>query len=385
MKSDKRRRRDGELTPASSEHAGEELEAFFDLSRTLFCVAGLDGYFKRLNPAWERTLRFTRKELMAKPYVAFVHPDDAAVTTAEGERLADGSETICFENRYRAKDGSWHWLAWSAKPDLAKKLIYATATDVTERKRLEDDLRQANANQRDISDRKRAEEAIRESREDLRRLAARLQSVREEERTYLAREVHDELGQALTGLKMDLAWLLRKPPVNETDLRDRVQTMVGVVDATIGRVRRLSARLRPAVLDDLGLVAAVEWQVQETGGKSGLEYALDLPLEDVDVDPEVATAVFRILQEALTNIVRHADARHFEVKLSTGDEQLVLEVRDDGKGVGDEGLRDHESLGFIGMRERAEALGGKLDIARDVEGGTVVKLSLSLGQSDRAP
>lgn len=239
--------------------------------------------------------------------------------------------------------------------------------------------------QRDITERKRAEQLMRESRERLRRLAVRLQAVREEERTYLAREVHDELGQTLTGLKMDLAWLLGKPVADEAVLYDRLRAMVAVVDATIGQVRRLSTRLRPAVLDDLGLVAAVEWQVQETSSKSGLECSLDLPVEEVKVAPNVKTSVFRILQEALTNVVRHAGARHVEVDLSVEGDQLILEVRDDGKGVRDEGVGDPESLGFIGMRERTKALGGKLDIAQRVEGGTVVRLSLSLGKSNRAP
>jgi signal transduction histidine kinase len=217
------------------------------------------------------------------------------------------------------------------------------------------------------------------SQERLRNLAARLHAVREEERAVIARDIHDQLGQSLTGLKMDLSWLMRRLPEDEA-LRERANSMQVLLDTTVNSVRTISTELRPPILDDLGLEAAVEWQTHEFSRQSGLGCRLDLRIGNTFVQGEHATAAFRILQEALVNVARHAHARNVTVEVSISDDTLYLVVIDDGCGIGDAKLSSSHSIGLIGMRERAVALGGKVDIRRVRSGGTRVKLELPLEQ-----
>ncbi len=231
----------------------------------------------------------------------------------------------------------------------------------------------------DITERKQAEAELESSRERLRNLAARLQAVREEERTTIAREIHDELGQALTGLKMDLSWIVDRLPESGDDVRERARAMLALIDIAANSVRKLSTRLRPAILDDLGLEAAIEWQASEFSAKATVECHLDLRIGDLDLEPERATAVFRILQETLTNVARHAGANRVWVKLCQTDSELILAVKDDGRGISDSEVASPRSLGLIGMRERALAMGGHVEIRIEPGGGTEVLLHMPIG------
>ena len=231
---------------------------------------------------------------------------------------------------------------------------------------------------RDITERKQEERLVRESREQLRNLAARLQEVREEERTGIAHEIHDELGQVLTGLKIDLSWLVERLPAGEAAPRDKVNQMIRIVDTSVRTVRDITSHLRPALLDDLGLEAAVEWFTNDFAKRAAMGCHLDLSAGEVELGPGRATAVFRILQEALTNVARHAAGHRVDVALRTAGPNLVLEVQDNGKGISDEALSAAGSLGLIGMRERAGTLGGQVDIQRRVEGGTSVTCTLPM-------
>ena len=225
---------------------------------------------------------------------------------------------------------------------------------------------------------KRAEEELRGSREQLRRLAAHLQSVREEERTRISREIHDGLGQALTGLKMDLSWLARKRDENQNSLsqdslREKIKSMLDVVDSIIQTVRTISTDLRPGVLDYLGLAAAIDWQVQEFEKRAQTKCKLSLQLEEIPMDGSCSTAMFRIFQEALTNIARHAHATKVNISLERQDGNAILQVTDNGRGISQSKLSDPKSLGLLGMRERALLLGGEVHIRRnDGEGTTVI-------------
>jgi signal transduction histidine kinase len=229
----------------------------------------------------------------------------------------------------------------------------------------------------DITERKRTEEALRSSHERLRLLAARIEAAREEERTAIAREVHDELGQALTGLKMDLAWLRNHLVEAQTKTyAERLGAAESLADSTLDGMRRLAARLRPFLLDDLGLAAAVEWQVKDFANRVGCGFELDLADDDIGLDRERDTAVYRILQEALSNVARHAKASRVRVSLRAIDDTLALTVADDGKGIRDEDLESVASMGLTGMRERAVALGGQVEISSRSDGGTRVFLRM---------
>lgn len=229
---------------------------------------------------------------------------------------------------------------------------------------------------RDITERKRAQEERQRSIEQLRALTARLQSVREEERKRVAREIHDQLGQALTAIKIDLSALVRESSVDQKHRSERTSSILKLVDDTIQSVRRISTELRPGLLDDLGLVAAVEWAGEEFEARTGTKCRLDLPEDDISIDPELATAVFRIFQETLTNVARHADASEIEVQLTKDARDLILEIHDNGGGIPEDKLSNGESLGILGMRERALLLGGEVTISGAPGEGTTVRVRI---------
>jgi len=228
----------------------------------------------------------------------------------------------------------------------------------------------------DIEDRKQAEDALRRSLDELRALAGRLQSVREEERTRVARQIHDELGQALTAIKLESASLIRELPGEAKQQSIRAESIAKLADETIRAVRKISTELRPGILDDLGLAAAVEWVTEEFQARTGTKVQLTLPEIDLAIDREHATALFRILQEILTNVARHANATQVNARLVKQEGSLILEVQDNGKGVSKEELSAGRSLGILGMRERALLLGGELTIRGAPALGTTVTVRI---------
>ena len=231
---------------------------------------------------------------------------------------------------------------------------------------------------RDITERKQAEEDLRKSRGELRALAAHLESVREEERSTIAKEAHDELGQGMAGLKFDLAWMASRLPEAPPALRDKAREMSGQLDAMISVVRRLTEELRPSLLDTLGLVEAIEWQGQEFQARTGIECVVtaaeELPLLE---GPQV-TALFRICQEALMNVARHAQASRVRIRLEEEADQLVLAVEDNGRGITDEEIVRGSSLGLLRMRERALLLNGELIVTGRPGVGTTVQVRATL-------
>lgn len=229
---------------------------------------------------------------------------------------------------------------------------------------------------RDVTGRKLAERELRESRQHLRELSAALQAVREEEKTRIARELHDELGQALTGLKMDLAQIVAMLRPEQLDVLRRADAMRSLIEGTVASVRRLATELRPLMLDDLGLVATMEWLVNDFAKRTGIGVQLDLPGADFEVDPELSTALFRVLQESLTNVARHAGATHVRVALVDGGDTVRLEVQDNGKGTDPAGSSPRKTFGLLGMRERATMLGGELAVRSSPGAGTSVLMSI---------
>jgi two-component system sensor histidine kinase UhpB len=233
----------------------------------------------------------------------------------------------------------------------------------------------------DITDSTRIEEELTRSREELRNLSRHLQSVREEESKRIAREIHDEMGQALTALKMDLAWLSRRftAETEEQDqLREKTRSMTGLIDQTIQLIQKISAELRPGLLDDLGLRPAIEWQVQDFQNRTGIKCKLTADDHDIEMDPDQATAIFRVFQESLTNVARHAEATRLEIILDEKDGWLRLVVRDNGKGISETQVYAPDALGFMGMRERLRPFNGKLSVQGAPRKGTTVEISLPL-------
>ena len=278
---------------------------------------------------------------------------------------------------------------------LQNARLYAAAQEeLSERKRVEGELQQATdelemrvaertaafgeANERlqqELARREQAEEA-------LRNLARRSESVREEDSARIARKVHDELGQLLTALKMDVAWLSKRLPGRDDELLQKARAMSESISAAIRSVQRISAELRPGVLDNLGLAAALEWQSQEFRERTDIDCRLVVDLADeealLDLDPDLTTALFRIAQESLTNVARHAQATAVHISLARQENRLRLIVRDNGTGITPAQIAGPKSLGLIGMRERLRPWQGELKIEGRPGEGTTVMVTVPL-------
>lgn len=234
-----------------------------------------------------------------------------------------------------------------------------------------------------VDSHKKVEDAVRASREQLRALSARLQSAAEKERAYIAREIHDELGQELTGLKYDV-FALRGMLEDANDrerrraTREKLNSTLKSIDGIIHSVRRIATELRPPVLDTLGLSAAIEWQTADFEQRTGIRCRFTSDPEEISLDPEKATAVFRVFQESLTNVARHSGATEVDISLERRDGRLVMSLRDNGKGIGEGQISGADSLGILGMRERILALDGELRIEGAAGGGTTVTVGIPL-------
>jgi two-component system sensor histidine kinase UhpB len=359
-------RKQAEKTLKESE---ERYRSLVDNAHEAIYVAQ-DGMIKFINRAGVEIAEQSEQELISRPFIELIHPDDRAMA---GERYLKRLKGEVLKSRYIfriiTKNDNIKWL------EVGSALINfegrpATLNVVT-----------------DITDRKQVEEELRISRSQLRALATRLQQIREEERLMVAREIHDEMGGGLTGLKMDLSWLLRKmgdadPCEERVALMDKIHTSNALIDQMIKVVRRISADLRPSVLDDLGLIAALSWQAQEFTSRTEIQCEFVTHIDYINLEDETATGVFRVFQEALTNVMRHSQATKVAVVLREderslfGDESLVLEIRDNGRGITEEEILNPESLGLLGMKERVLAFRGELRIFGEPGGGTVLVLKI---------
>jgi PAS domain S-box-containing protein len=225
---------------------------------------------------------------------------------------------------------------------------------------------------RDIAERREFEDKLRQRTDQLRNLASKLQSVREEERKTISREIHDELGQMLTVLKIQISLLSNK--ITDNDLiKSKFKSVEKLIDDSIESVQKIASKLRPGLLDELGLVPAIEWQTQDFMEKTGIDCSCILPKEEINLDQDKSTALFRIFQESIFNSARHANATKIFINLYEDYKHLILEVIDNGKGITQNQLSDPKSLGLLGMKERALIFGGSVEIKSSMNNGTTVK------------
>lgn len=217
--------------------------------------------------------------------------------------------------------------------------------------------------------------------EKLRRLALRFQTIREEERKNIAREIHDELGQNLTILKIQLA-LMRKN-INEPEMKDKLENLITLCDSTINTVQKIASQLRPDVLDELGLIPAIEWQLKKFKESTNIEYDFIVSSEEISLTPECETAIFRIFQEALTNVARHSNANFVRITLSKNEKEILLEIYDNGKGITKNQIESPNSLGILGMKERTLVLGGEFTIKSTMNSGTLVRLKIPINKKNK--
>ena len=296
-------------------------------------------------------------------FLASVHPHDRPMVHSLINQAFADHQPFTFDHRVVRPDGAERTLHARGEVTLDADghpvTMTGVALDITARKRIEDELRA--------------------SREELRRLSSYLEQAREEERTRIAREIHDELGGAMTGLKMEVSRLQRNAATLTPELlHERTASMTQLINDTIKTVRRIATDLRPGVLDDLGLVAAIEWQLQEFGARSGIKCRLDSRIEEIELDAHRSTAIFRVFQETLTNVARHAEASAVTVTLEDQSTHLVLRVHDNGRGISPHELAGARSLGLVGMRERVRLLAGELNIEGRPGQGTSVYVRIPL-------
>jgi len=321
---------------------------------------------------------YSAQEFLEAPelFGAMLHPEDREYVWEKIAEHRERKTALDVEYRIVTRDKTVKWVRNRGTPtlDAAGEIVRI------------DGLME------DITERRRAQRRLQRSEQELRTLAERLLAVREQERLEVARTVHDELGQAATALRFDLAWLVGElRQVADETLRQRLEArtldMLGQVDTVLQTVRRVAAEQRPAVLDDLGLAAAVEWYVAEFERRTRIRCDLSLPSEETAFGPDRSIAVFRILQEALTNVARHAGASRVAVALRRDDDHLVLEVTDNGRGITEEQRSGLRAFGLLGMRERAMAFGGEIQVAGSQGAGTTVTLTipLKMGAGEAAP
>ena len=341
-----------------------------DVNVSMFRTSpGPKGRFIEVNPEILKMFGYKSKKEFFKLNVSGLHQDPEGRKKFNEKMLRDGFVKN-EELRLKKKDGT----------PIICSVSAVAVKDEKGRVRYFDGIIE------DITERKRAEEEIKASQEQMRNLAAYVGSAREEERTKIAREIHDELGQSLTALKMDLSWLYKKIPKDKALLPRRTKSMLGLVDTTIQSVKRISSELRPGLLDDIGVSAAIEWQGEEFQSHTGIRCEVNIEPEDIILDQERSIAIFRIFQEALTNVARHARATRVKASLKKKGGKLELKVRDNGRGITEEEISDPKSFGLMGIKERAHFLNGKVEIKGMPDRGTLITVKIPLpkkGKNDK--
>jgi two-component system, NarL family, sensor histidine kinase UhpB len=324
------------------------------------CITDLDGVIRYVNEAECRALKRSRRELIGRHVSVFGEDAELGATQREviDSTLANGrwrGEVVNFaSNGAQSMVDLRTFLVQSASDKAIA--ICGIGTDITERKESEAELLQ--------------------SRMELRDLYLQMQNAREEERQRISREIHDELGQNITALQINLAWLKKRTDPVRPDLLDKLDAMNRIAESTLATVRRVSAELRPGILDALGLTATVNWLVRDFEKRSEILCSLLIEPEEIEVEQALAIDVFRVLQEALTNVARHAQASALQVTLRQTEGMLELEVVDDGIGISEEKISRPGSLGILGIRERLMAHGGGITLRRLPGKGTRVSAAI---------
>jgi two-component system, NarL family, sensor histidine kinase UhpB len=347
---------ESKLTHEALKESEFRFRNFFELTADMVAIADIDGNFKEINSSWIDVLGYSKEEILGNSILKYIHPEDEEKTKKLFlQKRTIGEPVLSFENRYLKKDGGVVWLEWTSQPHAIKGYTFAIARDITARKQ--------------------ADAELKNSLEQLHQLTKYIEKVRENERIAISRELHDDLGQSLTAIKIDLGFI--KQNVTNPESVVRINKVSSLVGDTIKTVQRLTSQLRPQIIDDLGLDAAIEWHTKEFSERFGIKIFLDLDA-DITVTPDASLTLFRIMQESLTNIARHSNATRVHISLSKTDDLINFRISDNGIGIKEGEIKSKKSFGIMGMKERAASLGGSLEIYNEKDLGTVVMLIIPL-------
>lgn len=356
------------------ERTQEQLNSFFNRSLDMHCLAGFDGFLKRVNPAWTHTLGYEMDELLTRPLIEFIHPEDRPLLLEHFAVLGHGEDLTGVEVRCLCKDESIRWTLWSATPLPSQHLIIATSRDITERKRTEASVAQSEEHYRDLF-----HQAF-QMQDNLRRMSDRVLKIQEHERARISRDLHDEVGQALTAINMNLA-ILRNALVGcSPELEHRISDTQGLIENTMDTIHNFSRELRPAMLDDLGLLPALRNYVKIFMERTKIHVQLSVEgqqhVEELDSDRK--TVIYRIVQEGLNNVVKHANATRVDVTVRGFPENVQLEVSDNGCGfrLAERPESAPRQLGLLGLAERARLVDGEFVVASMPERGTILRATV---------
>ena len=320
----------------------------------------LESRYILVNEAFVAASGHTEQDILGKT-PAEVWPTDWGRNYMDtDQRVVMSGQRMRYEEERQGPDGQLHWY------DTIKTPLRDPDGTITGTVGIS----------RDITDRKRMEQELLESRAQLRELSAYLQSVREEERTRISRELHDELGQSLTAIRLGLGVMEAQGPAASEAWSKSLDSLKAITDATVASVQRIASDLRPPLLDELGLAATMDWLLESFSSRTGVAHELLLPAWPLQYGAEISTALFRIVQEALTNVSRHGQATQVVVDLAESDEGVTLKITDNGKGMDEAALSAGKGLGLMGMRERSVMLGGRLDITSRPGAGTRIEVRI---------
>lgn len=322
-----------------------------------------------VNPRWCQISGITYEKAMGNGWFEAVHPDDRDMLRRNWEEATRHQQVSVSEYRFVRPNGSTAWVIGQAIPERdADGAIVGYVGTTT-----------------DITDRKLAEKEMEESSQKLRQLTTHLLNIREEERKRIGREIHDELGQQLTAIKMDISWIAKKTDPSQEAFKTKLQNVIALLDGGNQSIRRILNELRPVILDDYGLLEALLWQAQQFTANTHIPVAMTASESDMRIPEEISTCIFRIFQEALTNITRYAKATQVKVSLDIDSDSVLLNIEDNGLGFDTELTKTKKSFGILGMKERVASLNGRFDLSSVPGNGTRISIHIPITQKTTDP
>lgn len=331
-----------------------EMFSLFEMTPDLVCIAGKDGYLRKVNPAVVSKLGYTEAELYARPIVSFIYPADRDHTHRERMELLEGKPLLNFQNRYLTKAGGIVWLEWTSIYSSDKEIVFAIAKDITLRKEIEKDV----------------EEKYRKFKS----LATHFKTSIEKERKYLAVELHEELAQLAAIVKLDIDWVNKHEPGLAGFSKMRIEHAMAIADLLVNTIRRISFSISPKMLEDIGLKETLQWHCNEFSILNGIPCIAEMHFDEAILAPEIKLDFFRICQEALNNILDHAQAGNVKIIIEDTGEKIVLRIQDDG--IGFIMAEQPQTPGLTNMRELAVSINALLLIDTAPGGGTSIEVVL---------